>query len=135
RGDHGGQVVGVVVHVVAVPRLAGAAVAAAVVGDDAVALPGQEQHLRLPAVRAQRPAVAEGDHRAVLRAPVPVVEADLVASDDVAAVDGGGARGRLEVDGVGLPGVGPAGMDGEGEQAGGEGAAEQIHDGSLIGGK
>src|SRR5690606_6465415 len=87
------------------------------------------------AVRTQRPAVAEGDHRAVLRAPVLVVEADLVAGDDVAAVDGGGARGRLEVGGVGLPGLGPADVDGEGEQAGGEGAAEGVHGGSLIGGK
>src|SRR5690606_13420604 len=40
RGDHRRQVVGVVVHVVAVPGLAGAAMATAVVGDHAIAVPG-----------------------------------------------------------------------------------------------
>jgi hypothetical protein len=69
-----GQVVGVVVHVVAVPRLARAAVAAAVVGDAAVALAGEEDHLRFPAVRVQRPTVAE--HDGLAAAPVLVIEFD-----------------------------------------------------------
>src|SRR5690606_17504772 len=109
--DHRGQVVGVVVHVVAVPRLARAAVAAAVVGDDAVALRGQEQHLRFPAVRTQRPAVAEGDDRAVLRAPVLEIEAHAVRGNDVVAVDGGGGSGLRA--GGGSQGQG-AGCDGTG---------------------
>jgi hypothetical protein len=40
-----GQVVGIVVHVVAVPWLARTAVAAPVMGDAAVAVAGQEDHL------------------------------------------------------------------------------------------
>src|SRR5690606_16386805 len=109
---HRGQVVGIVVHVVAVPGLAGAAVAAAVVGDHAIAVGGEEQHLRFPAVRVQRPAVAEGDHRAVLRAPVLVVQAHAVGGDDVAAVDGGGAGGGLQLGGRRRRGLGGAGVDG-----------------------
>ncbi len=93
RFDHCRQVVGVVVHVVAVPRLARAAMAAAVVGDHAIALGGQEQHLRFPAVRAQRPAMAEGDDRTVLRAPVLVVQLHAVAGGDVAAAHGGALEG------------------------------------------
>src|SRR5690606_17877792 len=87
--DHSRQIVGVVIHVVAIPGLAGAAMAAAVVGDHPVALVGEEDHLRFPAVRAQRPAVAEGDDRAVFRAPVLVVQAHAVGGDDVIAVYGG----------------------------------------------
>src|SRR5690606_10886308 len=133
RGDHRGQVVGVVVHVVAVPGLARTAVAAPVVGDDAVALGGEEQHLRFPAVRVQRPAVAEGDDRAVLGAPVLEVQAHAVGGHDVVAVDGGGARGVLQVGGRGGGGGrGGAAVDGQGEQAGGEGAGDGVHGGVLV---
>src|SRR5882724_7676683 len=55
------EVVGVGVHVVAVPGPARAAVAAAIVRDAAVAARGQEEHLVLEGVRAQRPAMAEDD--------------------------------------------------------------------------
>src|SRR5690606_19422079 len=117
-----------VVHVVAVPRLAGTAVAAAVVGDDAEAVVGQEQHLRFPAVRTQRPAVAEGDHRAVLRAPVLVVKAHAVGGDDVAALHGRLGRGHRGGGG----GLGrERGVDGQGQQAGGNRAGNGIHDRSL----
>ena len=44
------QVVGVMVHIVAVGGLGGAAVAAAVMGDDAIAMLEEEQHLRVPIV-------------------------------------------------------------------------------------
>ena len=40
--------------------------AAAVVGDDAVAFAEEEQHLVVPVVRAQRPAVVEDDRLRVL---------------------------------------------------------------------
>ena len=70
RLDQLREVVGVGVHVVAVPRLAGAAVAAAVVGDAAVAVGGQEEHLVVPGVGVERPAVAEDD--GLSRAPVLV---------------------------------------------------------------
>jgi hypothetical protein len=48
--DHGGEVVGVVVHVVAVEHLLGAPVPAAVVRDHAIALVQKEHHLRVPVV-------------------------------------------------------------------------------------
>ena len=57
----GCEIVGVGVHVVAVPRLAGAAVPAPVMRDDAVALLAEEQHLSVPVVRGKRPAVTEHD--------------------------------------------------------------------------
>ena len=72
RLDQRREVVGVGVHVVAVPGLARAAVAAAVVGDAAVAAGGQEQHLVFPGVGAERPAVAEDDR--LPGAPVLVVD-------------------------------------------------------------
>lgn len=71
-GDHGGYVVGIVVHVVAVPYLAGAAMAPPVVGDHAVAFSEEEQHLRVPVIGTERPAVVEVDHRCIARAPVLV---------------------------------------------------------------
>src|SRR4029077_20758797 len=53
-----GEVVGVVVHVVAVAGLGGASVPAPVMGDDAVAVLAEEQHLGVPVIARQRPAVA-----------------------------------------------------------------------------
>ena len=47
---HRGEVIGIVIHVVAVADLAGAAVAAAVMSNDAIALIEEEQHLRIPIV-------------------------------------------------------------------------------------
>jgi hypothetical protein len=63
--DQAGEVVGVGVHLVAAPGLAGAAVPAPVVRDGAVAVLGEEQGSGLPRVGVQRPAVAEQDGCAV----------------------------------------------------------------------
>ncbi|MNO87539.1 hypothetical protein D3C76_789620 [compost metagenome] len=52
---------GVGVHVVAFVGLRGATVAAAVMGNHAVALGEEEQHLIVPVVPRQRPAVVEHD--------------------------------------------------------------------------
>src|SRR5207249_11273289 len=57
-----------------VPRLAGAAVAATVMGDATVSTRGQEHHLVFPGVRSQRPAVTEDD--GLSRSPILVVEVD-----------------------------------------------------------
>ena len=84
--DERGEVVGVVVHVVAVGGLGGAAVTAPVMGDDAVALLQEEQHLVVPVVGRQRPPMAEHDRLA--RAPVLV--------EDLRAVVGGD-RGHLNL--------------------------------------
>jgi hypothetical protein len=50
--------------------------AAAVMGDAAVAFVGQEHHLRLPAVRIERPAVAE--YHRLSYAPVLVINLSTV---------------------------------------------------------
>src|SRR5690606_36577877 len=84
-----------------------------------------EDHLRLPAVRAERPAMAEGHDRAVLRTPVLVVKLDAVGGGDVVALDGG-ARGGL---GGTFRGLGHGG--GDGEQGGGEGAGDGVHGSGL----
>src|SRR5262249_31360025 len=72
RFDQGREVIGVSVHVVAGPGLAGAAVTAAVMGGAAVTAGGQGEHLVVPGVRAQRPSVAEDDRLAL--APVLVID-------------------------------------------------------------
>src|SRR6266478_6399085 len=70
------QVVGIVIHVMAVVGLAGAAVAATVMGDDAIAVMEEEQHLRVPVIGRQRPTMAE--HDGLTGAPVLVVDIDAV---------------------------------------------------------
>ncbi len=62
--------------VLPIPRVAGAPVAATVVGDDAIAKPTEEDHLRIPGVRAERPSVREEDG-------LPLAE---VAIEDLGAV-------------------------------------------------
>src|SRR5208282_4379662 len=71
---------GVGVHVVATPRLAGSAVAAAVVRDAAVAALRQKQHLVFEGIRAEWPAMAE-DYGLSL-APVLVVDLSSVFGCD-----------------------------------------------------
>ena len=75
RFDQLREIIGVGVHVVAVPRLARSAMAATVMGDAAIAARGQIKHLVLKGVRAQRPAVAE-DH-GLSAAPVFVIDIDV----------------------------------------------------------
>ena len=58
---HSRKVVRIVIHVVAVGDLSGPAVAAAVMGDDAITVIEEEQHLRVPVIGRQRPAMAEHD--------------------------------------------------------------------------
>src|SRR5215468_3126246 len=71
-GDERGEVVGIRVQIVAVPGLARTPMAAAVMGNAAVAARGQKEHLVFPGVRAQRPAVAEDD--GLSTAPVLVID-------------------------------------------------------------
>jgi len=52
--DQFGEIVGVMVHVVAVPRLTGTAMAAEVMTDAAIAVAGEEEHLVLESIRRQR---------------------------------------------------------------------------------
>ena len=48
---HGREIVRIMIHVMAVADLAGAAMAAAVMGDDPKAVIDEEQHLGVPVVR------------------------------------------------------------------------------------
>ncbi|MNE09224.1 hypothetical protein D3C80_1018950 [compost metagenome] len=74
-----GKCVGrIMVHVVTFRDLGRTAMATAVMGDDAIALGEEEQHLRVPVVRRQRPAMMENDRLGVLRAPVLVEDFDAV---------------------------------------------------------
>ena len=79
-GGQRGQVVGVVVHVVTVAGLRRASVPTPVMGDDAVAVLEEEQHLGVPVVGGQWPPVAEHDRLA--RAPVLVEDLDAVGGGD-----------------------------------------------------
>ena len=72
--DNGRDVGGVVVHVVTIADLARSPVATPVMGDDAIPLLQEEEHLGIPIVAAQRPAVMKHDG---LRASwAPVLEVD-----------------------------------------------------------
>jgi hypothetical protein len=68
--DHSRSVGRIVVHIVASGHLCGTTVTAHVVGDDAIAIGKEEQHLRVPVVRRQRPAVVKHNGLGILRAPV-----------------------------------------------------------------
>ena len=74
------KVVGIMIHVVAVARLGGPSVAAPVMGDDAIAVIEEEQHLRVPVIGRQRPAVAEDD--GLTLAPVLVEDLNAVGGGD-----------------------------------------------------
>src|SRR5256885_8493954 len=69
------QVVGVMIHIMAATGLGGAAMAASVVSDDAIAVLEEEQHLRVPIIRRQRPTMTE-DNRLSF---APVFEVDFRA--------------------------------------------------------
>ena len=58
RFDHRGQVVGVVIHVVAVPRLTRAAVTPPIVGDPPQTIRPDREQLVVPRVGFERPTVA-----------------------------------------------------------------------------
>ena len=75
-----GQVVGVSVHVIAIPRLTGTPVTTPVVCDAAIAIGRQKKHLRFPGIRRQWPAVTENDR--LPRAPVFVVDLRAVLGGD-----------------------------------------------------
>lgn len=83
--DEGRQVVGVGVHLVALRGLAGTTVAAAVVSDTAIAIGGQEKHLRFPAIGREGPAVAENNR----------LSSTSVFVIDIGAVFGGDHAHRL----------------------------------------
>src|SRR5262245_16446675 len=73
---HRGEIVRIVIHVVAVGDLRGAAVTAAVMRNNAIALVEEEQHLCIPVVGRQRPTMAE--HNGLTFAPILVEDFNAV---------------------------------------------------------
>src|SRR5512133_3256070 len=78
------KIVGVVVHVVAVAGLGGSPMAAPVMGDDAIAVLEEEQHLGVPVIGRQGPAVAE--HDGLTASPVLVEDLRAIRRRDRAHV-------------------------------------------------
>jgi hypothetical protein len=74
------QIVGVMIHVVAVGGLGRATMATPVMRDNAVAMMQEEQHLRVPVIGRQRPAVAEHDRLA--RTPILIEDFSAVYGGD-----------------------------------------------------
>src|SRR5213592_4219831 len=74
------QIVGVVVHVVTLPGLAGPPMAAPVMGNGAIAMGGHVEQLVVPGVGIEGPAVAEDDGLA--RAPVLVEDRRSILCGD-----------------------------------------------------
>ena len=74
------QVVGVMVHVVTVAGLRGASVPAPVMGDDAVAVPQEEQHLGIPIIGRKRPTMTE--HNRLARPPILVEDLRAIGRGD-----------------------------------------------------
>ena len=74
------QVIGIVIHVVAITHLSGPAMAAAVMRYNAIAVLEEEQHLCVPVIGRQRPAVAE--HDGLTLSPVLVVDFRAVGGGD-----------------------------------------------------
>jgi hypothetical protein len=70
------QIIGIVIHVVTVADLRGPAMTSAVMSYDAIAVLDKKQHLRVPVVGRQRPAMAE--HDGLTFAPVLVKDLDAV---------------------------------------------------------
>jgi hypothetical protein len=70
------QIIGIVIHVVTIAHLRGPAMTSAVMSYDAMAVFEEKQHLRVPVIGGQRPAMAE--HDGLTFAPVLVKDLDAV---------------------------------------------------------
>jgi hypothetical protein len=78
---HRSQIGGIVVHVVAVADLSRPPVAAPVMRDDAEAFTEEKQHLRIPIVRREGPAMAEHDR--LTDSPILIEDLNSVLRRDV----------------------------------------------------
>src|SRR5271170_760152 len=78
--SEGQEIVGVCVHLVAVPRLRRTAVPSPVMRDDPKALLAEEQHLSVPIVSGKRPSVTE--HYRLAFTPVLVVNLRTIFCDN-----------------------------------------------------
>src|ERR1700694_5742723 len=74
------EIVRISVHIVTIPRLGRTAVPAPVMRDDSITLLAEKQHLSVPVVRGERPAVAE--HHGLPGSPIFVVDLRSVFCSD-----------------------------------------------------
>src|SRR5205085_339784 len=74
------KVVCIMVHVMALARLAGATVTTAIMGDHSIAVIWKEQHLRVPVIGRERPAMRE--HHRLTRTPILVINLGAVLGLD-----------------------------------------------------
>src|ERR1700736_7005545 len=86
--DQLGEIIGILVHAVAVPRLIRLAVATTVVGNHAISVLAEEQRLRVPGVAGERPSMGKQDRLSLS----PVLVGNL---GSVFGRDGGHAFGSL----------------------------------------
>src|SRR5436190_2903073 len=70
-----GEIVRIMIHVMAAGGLSGSAVTAPIMGDDAKAFADKEKHLCVPIVRRERPAMTENDRLSF--APVLIIDVDV----------------------------------------------------------
>src|SRR5262249_5782300 len=82
--DHGCQIVGIPVHVISRPSLAGSTMSTTVVRHNSEAVLCEKEHLTVPHVGVQRPSVREGYDWT--RAPVFVVDRRAIFHRDGAHV-------------------------------------------------
>src|ERR1700716_4558407 len=75
-------IVGVMIHVMAAAGLGGAPMAAPVVGNDAITVLEEEQHLPVPVIGTQRPPMMKDDRLRVLRSPILVENLSAVFRGD-----------------------------------------------------
>src|SRR5271167_186531 len=81
----GCQVICIMIHVVAIARLTGSAVASSVMCDDTIAVTEEEKHLCVPVVGRKWPTVAENDRLTF----APILVEDLRAVFRLDAAHGG----------------------------------------------
>src|SRR5207245_9543491 len=74
------EIVGVGVQLIAVPRLARTAMAAAIMGDASIAARSEIEHLVFKSIRGERPAVTENDGLSF--APIVVIDLRAVFGRD-----------------------------------------------------
>lgn len=74
-----GNVIGIMIHVMTVPHLAGTSMTTPVVRDDPEPLVHEKQHLSIPVVAGERPAVVEEDHFSLFRPPVLIENVNAIA--------------------------------------------------------
>ncbi|GHS82204.1 hypothetical protein PAGU2196_30380 [Pseudomonas sp. PAGU 2196] len=81
--NHCRDVIGIVIHVVSIPDLAGSPMTTPVVCYNPETVSQEKEHLRVPIVRAKRPSVVEKDYLGIAWPPVFVKYFNTVLRSDI----------------------------------------------------